>query len=466
MKLNCLITDRRSCRSRKGVVYILALVAMSVLTVLSVSLATQSSLSLVKSENHKEVLQARLSCESGLEFLLHHIGTARIRQPSTAADLASLIGEHLGRRLDGTACIGGESVTVQDADVFIPQIAIGQQTTNCVITCLSDSRCRITSSGKSGVVTRRASIELTVKTKRSAAFDYGIASRGPVTISGNARLIGVNSPSEASVISTTNQPNAISIQGSSYISGDLSVSGADSNIIIQGSPTIGNTSDPSLWPQHCHFGATEPDFPLYDTSPLAALATNVINGSTDLSKVTTLNNILIKANTNPTFSNKTVINGIVYVESPNKVNFTGQVVVNGMVVTEAAAPSQLSSCQISFSGGVEAFGVEVLPDTPEFAAVKQQQGTSVLAPGFGVSFSGHVSAVNGSIAADQLTFTGTAEGTIKGSVIGLRDLPTSFGGTVDIFVDREGASENPAGFIPSYKLFPSAQSYRELLPGE
>jgi len=106
--------------------------------------------------------------------------------------------------------------------------------------------------------------------------------------------------------------------------------------------------------------------------------------------------------------------------------------------------------------------VEVLPSTPTFAAVKQQTGTFVLAPGFGVTFAGNFSAINGAIAADQLTFTGTAEGLVRGSVIGLRDITTRVGGNVDIFVDRSNADPNPAGFLKPFALIPQPETYQEL----
>ena len=81
---------------------------------------------------------------------------------------------------------------------------------------------------------------------------------------------------------------------------------------------------------------------------------------------------------------------------------------------------------------------------------------------FGVTFAGNFSAVNGSIIADQLTFTGTAEGVVKGSVIGLKDLPTEIGGNVDIYVDRKNAKPDPAGVEKSLSMQPIIDTYEEL----
>ena len=151
---------------------------------------------------------------------------------------------------------------------------------------------------------------------------------------------------------------------------------------------------------------------------------------------------------------------MVYVEAPNVVRFEGGAELNGFIVTQDTGQT-IGNCQIHFAGHVEAHGVEALPDTSQFAAVKQQTGTFIVAPGFGVTFAGSFSAINGSIAADQLTFTGTAEGVIKGSVIGLEDIPTVIGGNVDIYVDRENANPDPAGFVKSLAFSPVPGSYAE-----
>ena len=134
-----------------------------------------------------------------------------------------------------------------------------------------------------------------------------------------------------------------------------------------------------------------------------------------------------------------------------------------MVVTEPST-QPLSACTLRFAGNVEAYGVETLPATSQFAAIRAQTGTFVLAPGFDVTFAGNFSAINGTIAADKLTFTGSATGTVKGAVIGLSPQPTSVGGNVDILVDRQNAAPHPAGFVQTFTLAPQSSTYREGAP--
>ncbi len=190
------------------------------------------------------------------------------------------------------------------------------------------------------------------------------------------------------------------------------------------------------------------------------LAVNVIDANTNLS-AGVYNNIRIAAGTNPDFTSDVVLNGVVYVEAPNIVRFRGQTTINGLIVTQDK-DLPLELCQLDFAGGVHANGVELLPDTSEFTAVKEYTGSFIIAPGFGAVFSGNFGTVNGAIAADQLTFAGTAEGTVNGTVIGLEDLPTMLGGNVIIRVNREGDGSTAAGFLESFALIPQPESYSEL----
>ncbi|MDY7009650.1 MAG: hypothetical protein SVV80_02725 [Planctomycetota bacterium] len=345
--------------------------------------------------------------------------------------------------------------------VHVPDIQVNGRSFYCWFTQLDSNRRQITVRGTFGGVTRHLNMDLMLVFKPAMAFDYGLASRGQISIFGNARILGVNDPTEASVISVTKSHlDALCLDGHAEVSGDLYTSGTGTYVSVSGSPTVAGTQDLAEIAKHVHNDVEEPDFPEIDTSPFAALATYTLQPGDPTNK-NVYNNLLIPAGMNPNFTSDVVLNGVVYIESPNDVKFEGKCTINGMVVTEESS-EPISNCQLSFAGHVEANGVKSLPDTSEFANVKTQTGTFILAPGFGVTFAGNFSAINGSIAADQLTFTGTAEGTVKGSVIGLKDLPTNIGGNVDIFVDRSNNKNNSAGFVKSIAMEPVPDSYNEL----
>jgi len=449
--------QHHTCRLRRGFAYILAILLLAMFSTLAVAFAASTDTNLRKSDNHRLVLDARLAAESGLAFTLKRLQDIRLPAQTTEANFLSNLTDALGERLDGTVNLGSQTVTNTSSAVAVPEVQLEPgRTFRCWFTWDGDGHCLLTVRGTRGEVSRRVSLVLALSPKRAGVFDYGLASLGQIRITGHAAIVGANDSSEANVLSATESDEvAIYVGGDAVISGDLSTTG-DSNVTISGSPTIGDI----------HLGVEAPDFPEVDTGPLAALATGIIvDSSTDISTPgTVFNNITIAAGTNPVFAKDVVINGIVYVEAPNIVKFEAHTTLNGMVVTEDN-DLDIEDCQIRFAGHVEAYGVEVLPDEPEFAAVKEHPGTFILAPGFGVTFAGNFSADNGIVAADQLTYKGTAEGIVKGSIIGLKDLPTTIGGNVQIEVANEGIDGNPTGFLQSIALVPEPNSYTEL-PGE
>ena len=448
----------------EGMAYIVAMVLLAALSTLAVAWAGLTDLEVRKSANCRSVMNGRLAAESGLSFMTSVLGWIRLPGSTTSETFPQRMAEALGAKLEGTPNIGGGQVTYDSSTVFVPSIVVNGETFSCQIASIEDTRCRLTVTGSAGEVTRAVFMDFILEPCRTEIFDYGLPSRGPISISGNARIVGVNDPSEASILSaTTTGTDAIQLDGNAEISGDLNIAEDGLSVSISGTPTVAGSSDPSVIAEHTHHGVGQPDFPEVDVEPIAALATYTLQPDDPQTK-TVLNNVRIPAGTNPTFGSDIQINGVVYVEAPNVVAFVGKCTLKGILVTQASG-EPISACQVSFGGSVEASGVDALPDTPEFAAVKGHTGTFIAAPGFGVSFAGNFSAIGGSIAADQLTFTGTSEGAIGGSVIGLKDLPTTVCGNVDIFVDQQRADQNPAGFVPSLRFSPVPDSYAELQGG-
>ena len=448
--------------SRSGFSHLIALLALTVCSTFALTLATSSTLNLRQSENHQRSVNARLIAESGLAFALNRLGAVRLPGTTTEESLLPDLCQALGDNLNGTANLAGAGVTYADSTVSVPPIALGQGAFSWCVTQTAPDECLLEVLGTVQGVSRRVSLSVELVEASSRAFDFGVASRGQIIVSGNAEIVGINTAIEASILSaTTLHEDAIRIDGNVTVSGDLAVAGEDTTVLISGSPSIAGSTDPGVYADHIHFGVDAPDFPALDTAPLAALATNVVDADTNVrTPGQTWDNIRIVAGTNPKFANHQVLNGVIYIEAPNLVRFEGQTTINGMIVTEDSGQN-LDDCQLHFAGGVEAYGVETLPETPEFAAVREETGTFILAPGFGLTFAGHVTAVNGCIAADQLTFTGSAEGVVNGTVIGLKDLPTSIGGNVEIYIDRSGVDPDPSGFRKSFALVAQPGSYRE-----
>ena len=454
----------RNSRNRSGLASIVAIILLAVLVALAAGLAGPSDLGLQKGRNLADAQRARLAAESGLAFIVPHLRNLALSWTTTDSTLSANVAAALAGRLNGTANLAGQVVQRAGDTVTVPIIQTNDGAFQVLLVKSGVNTLRLEVHGWRGDLRRIVALDLYLTAANpNSAFNYGIASRGAIAVSGNAQIRGKNQATDASVISTTAGPVAITIEGNTIIDGDVSSVGAATTVVISGSPTIAGSQNPVVIAQHIHFGVEAPVFPEVDTGVFRPLANgDVIDGSTDTTRHgAVFNNPTIKANTNPTFSSDVVLNGIVFVEAPNRVTFTAKVTLNGLVATEQAS-SPLADCRLSFAGQVEAFGVSALPSGPMFDQAKQMTGTFIVAPGFDVSFAGQFTAINGTIAAEKLTFSGQASGTVNGSVIGLGNYPTAISGTVDIYIDRKNDEGDDAGFHMPVSLGIRAETYREL----
>ncbi len=455
----------RRAEAPGGFAAVLALIVLAVGVCVALVAVTSGSLSIRQASGLHRVGEAQLAAEGGLRYMLAHLKAIHLPGDTTEETFLANALDALGPRLEGTANLGAQTLTNTGSQIVVPEIQVGDgRTFSSWITWVGPDRCRLKVRGSAEGLTRYLTMDLALVRDLPKVFEYGLASRGQVKLAGQARIEGVNKAEEASVFSgTMTSPTPIYLQGSSVsVGGDLYVAQGAGSVLIEGSPQIGGTSDPLRLIEHIHFDVDVPDFPVLETDHLVALAVNLVDGSTDTSQPGQVyENIRIAAGTNPTFAGNVQINGMVYVEAPNTVTFEGACTINGMIVTQDTE-NPISDCQIIFAGTVDAAGVDGLdPDNPAYDEVRQYTGSFLLAPGFGVSFAGDFQTINGTIAADQLTFAGSATGVIKGTVIGLADLPTVLDGNVSVKVDRSHLNQNPAGIIKPFAFDPLADSYLE-----
>ena len=448
--------------SRNGVAYIIAIMVMALLVTIAAAFAAFANLGAQTSKNVADVHRARFAAESGLSFAITQIRLIGLPTNTDDDTVIPNIAAALGERLDGSSNLAGFSVTLSANTVHVPRIAIDDGAFEILIVQQPDKTLTMEAHGFANGVERVAAIDLLLRPGHpNSVFNYGLASRGPIAITGDGEIRGKNDLTEASVISTTEAAVAVTIDGSAVVDGDISSTGVSTSVVISGTPTIAGSTDPAVIADHIHFGVAPPVFPEVDTSVFKPLATNIVDATTDTgTDGQVFENIVIKAGTNPIFEADTTINGVVYIEAPNIVNFSAKVTLNGVVATEDSDLG-IESCKLHFGAQVVASGVEALPDLPQFAAVKDLTGSLVVAPGFDVSFAGQFSTISGTIAADKLSFSGQAEGTVMGSVIGLADYPTWISGTVNIVIDQSGQDSDDAGFTMPLCLEVDPKTYRE-----
>jgi len=471
IKSNIIRCRKRPPTTRQGVAYVFALVMLMLMASMSVTMLAGTNINLSRNQHMKDSLSAQLSAESGLEFM--RMTFMKLRMPENTSDstLMSRLAAGLAEVMDETVNMGGQTVAYDGSTISLPTLSAGDVSFDCTMTALApDSegvpRCRLTSVGSCGLATRKVSLDMEMVGTSAGAFNYAIASKGGISVSGSAVIDGMTSSEDANILSISQEAFAIAIGGSATVGGDLflTAEGEDSVHLQGGGLSVGGTSDINeIVGNHVHTLPEEPDFPQVDLTPFSALATNVIDSSTDLSGPgLVVNNARIAAGTNPEFKQDTVINGILYVEYPNEVTFKSKATLNAIIVTEDAT-GQAGTNELYFKGQVSAPGVTALPDTPEFAAVKEQDGTIILAPGFGVQFCGGVNSINGTIAADQFSFLGNSNisGEIAGTIIGLSSKDLVMSGNATILVNKKDSNDQPAGFVQYKALSVIANTYAE-----
>jgi hypothetical protein len=275
---------------------------------------------------------------------------------------------------------------------------------------------------------------------------------------------GVNLSVESNVyIESENASLALSIIGNSHIAGDVKIVNPIANVLLQGNAGIGGETGQKAVNDHVTFGVPLTDFPIPNPGHFRDYATNIVNSSTNFGTNATYENIKIVAGTNPNFTGNLTLKGIVFIETPNVVKFSGNVNIIGIIVGNGNYMDDSGTNQITITGNVTSHSVTELSDETKFAGIKNETGTFMLVPGFKAEFGGNFStALCGAIAANGIMFHGNAGGTIHGSVINYSDDEMTLSGNTDLYFNRSGVTEVPAGFEPEIILTYVPDSYTEI----
>ena len=446
--------------ARGGVALLVVLIFLALFTSLAVGLAASADMNAAVARNRFNINQAAALAETGVQLVQKHVGGLAVPATHSAADLHQAIGQQLQTAWSGSSMVNASGITWNASRVTVPAITLARAdtrsgTVDLVIAAsggaLDNTTVTITSVGQFGNAARSVTYNLTVQRGHTVLTDYGIASKSPVVMTGDARLLGANDPSEGSILSATySVTNAVQMTGNDYVSGNVDVVNPDGRISKTGNCIIAGQQ---------RVGVVEPEWPQVDQSVFTPYATNV--QSSGGSANYTLSNIRIPPNTNPTFSGNVTITGVCYIQSPNKVQFSGNCNITGVIICETPAIDNLNNNYVKFTGNVTTSGVENLPAGSQYDGLRDLTGSFLLAPGFSAQFSGNFSTINGCLVASEFKFTGDANGRIKGGCVNLRDSTFQMTGNANLTIDKNGAVENPAGLVSSYRLVCISGSYVE-----
>ncbi|MBP8910963.1 MAG: pilus assembly PilX N-terminal domain-containing protein [Phycisphaerae bacterium] len=449
---------------RQGSVLILSLIFIAMFSALAAAFAGMSGANIQIAENHRKVDNARACAESGLEVIRFWMDKVEISSTTPHDQRFAQLTTDLQNKLTN-AGVTNLIPTVTSSTLAFSNVPINSslgQSFSALLTQIDNNDIRVEVTGHYGSFHRTIRSAYRFGTRANTVFDFGVASRGPVSLAGNVELEGVNLQVESNAyIESPNTLLALSIIGNSHIAGNVKIVNPLAMVHLQGGKAgIGGETGAAAM-NHVQIGVTPCEFPEMDPTAFIPYATRVLTSSDSTSANATYENLKIPAGMNPSFSGNVTLKGVVFIEAPNVVTFSGGVDITGIIVTNGDPTDNSATNRLRFTGNVTGHPITQLPEDPKFAGLHSQTGTFIMAPGFQVGFGGSFTTLSGAIAANGIELWGNAGGTIHGSIVNYSDAPMVLQGNTDLYFNRSGLEEVPAGFVPQLVLYYDPASYAE-----
>jgi len=450
--------------NREGSTLVLALIMIVMLSALAVAMAGMSGANVQVADNFRKLDNTRANAESGLEVMRYWMSkvamSGNIAPSDRFSTLASKFQDALtaGNVTNIAPVCSTSTITISS----VPLNSLSGQNFSAVLTKMDNDNVRLEVTGRYGSLSRTIRTNYRFGERAHTVFDFGVASKGPISLIGNVELSGNIEVASNAFIVSENALLALSITGNSMIAGDVKIVNPLAYVHIGTQAGVGGeTGDAAM--EHIERGVPPEEFPKMDPSPFYSYVPeeNVLSTSVDLKKAVTLTNIRIPARMNPKFTGQATLNGVILIESPNVVEFGGGVDITGIIVTNGSDSDDSGTNQITFTGNVTCHPIDQLPQETQFQGLHSQRGTFMLAPGFKASFGGSFGTLSGAIAANGIKFYGNAGGTINGSVVNYSNEMMELSGNSDLYFNRSGLTEVPAGFVPEIVLHYDPTSYSE-----
>jgi hypothetical protein len=436
-----------------------------VFSALAVSIAVFSGTNVRIADNQCKADSARACAESGLDIIRYWLNRVAISGTTPMEMQFQQIAASFCNDLTLNG-ITNIPASYTASTITIPNVTLNQaegQSFSALIARLDNDTLQLDVTGLCGSFTRTIRVNYEFGQRAHTIFDFGVATKGPLSLAGNIDLAGVNISVESSVyIESAESLLALSIIGNSHIAGDVSIVNPIADVLLQGKAGIGGESGQDAIDNHVTFGVPPSEFPEPTPGYFESFVTNIVDSKTDTTKQAVLENVKILAGTNPTFTRRVTLKGVVFVEAPNVVIFAGSADVIGIIVGDGDINDDSATNRIEFRGNVSSRPVTDLPQTPQFAAIRNETGTFAVAPGFHLAFGGSFDTLNGAIAANGIQFFGNAGGIINGSIINYSAEDMTLTGNSDLYFNRSGLTEVPSGFIPEIILRYDPTSYTEV----
>jgi Tfp pilus assembly protein PilX len=451
-------------QKRKGAVLIIAMIFVVIFSALAVSMATMSGTNTQIASNQQKVDCALGSAESGIDVERYWLDTVLFPANTPENKYFSTIMNTLEANMDANSIT---NIVLKKALGTIAPVTLDSTTGQTFSGQMSISNTNpymleVYATGGDGQITRTIRVDFEIEPFEWPIFNFGLATKGPINYTGNPTTLVASEAWEADIyVESSGSATALDVVGNTQFMGDIMIGNPAANVNFGADVIIDGDHNQDAIDNHVHIGVDPVAFPEPDTARFIPYATgDVINSSTDLGAYgNSLINCSIAAGTNPVFPKSVTIQGILYIASPNIVTFTSNVALQGIIVGAGDHTVDPATDRLDFLGN---FASGPYPAGVEFDAIRQEEGSSIVAPGFGASFQGNFSTLEGVVALSGVVFTGNVNAQIKGTIINYSEQPMVIEGNASMNFDRAASTKIPAGFDTLRILNYDPSSYSEI----
>jgi Tfp pilus assembly protein PilX len=450
--------------SRQGSALVLSLIFIVMFSAMAVAMAGMSGANVQMAHNQQKLDTTRGCAESGLEVLRYWMSKVEMSGTTPPGQRVTQLATVLQNELLA-AGVTNIAPVCDGNTITIPNVTLrssGNQSFTATFTRIDVNNVRLAITGHYGPISRTIRTNYAFDRRAHTVFDFGVASKGPLEMSGNVEIAGVNVAVESNAyIESMNTLLALSMSGNSSIAGNVKIVNPSATPFVSSNASVGGAVGAAAM-ANVTVGAPATNFPEMAPGVFYSYATHVLTAAEAATKDVLLTNVRIPAGMNPQF-NHAAFRGVIFIEAPNVVRFNGGVEITGIIVTNGSPTDDSGTNQLIFRGHAAGLPVAQLPQEPKFAGLHSQTGTFIIAPGFAVSFGGTFDTFGGAVAANGVEFFGNAGGIIRGSVINYSSSPMKLWGNSSVMFNRSGLTEVPAGFVPEIVMRYDPSAYSEMI---
>ena len=171
----------------KGAVLIMSMIFVVLFSALAVSMATLSMTNLIVAQNQCKSDAARACAESGLEVIRYWMSRASISGTTLPSERFNQIAASIQSEM-ADAGVTNLSISYDSSTLSIPNVALNselEQSFSAIVTQIDNDILQVDVTGTDGSITRTIRTHYLFGTRANTVFDFGVASRGPLSLSGN-----------------------------------------------------------------------------------------------------------------------------------------------------------------------------------------------------------------------------------------------------------------------------------------